>query len=484
MLNFIATQIKNARHYPYTWYVLFAFALFVFNCFIWWQPSILQSFRENRAENRFADFWEKEGAQKFQSVGITPSEQIYQEELVDYLKKYHEKNPPLVPEQRIAQMKTEFREWWETGGKADYILKQGLAPSEELYQQELSKWIKGYTDKLLEYNLFLIPNEGNIQALLTYWLLFPGFFSLLIFIGGFLFTMYFLEKRWGALPAFGIFLGSVILGGVIFSVTLPFSYFDRYADMPFMGGSLSLALLLGAASMERVRFTVPKPIIVTCGIFLFLDMLVNWTVNPNLFGFVTLLTPVFFGSGIILGRKMPPRKKSQKELAQDKLNAVLQKKSGDPIAERKARARAEIDAGLSAANQAEYIIASRLLISGFSALLQEFPLDVEYLKSTASKMVNPNLFLEISSVQWLEWGCTATEKNVPEAAINLLEKALTIEKEESLVRKSLYRIGELRIRYHLKPQEGIKRLEKVIELGDHDILAAQAKKLLEQQTHQ
>ena len=140
MFNFIISQIKNSRHYPYTWYVLFAFALFVFNCFIWWQPSILQSFRENRAENRFADFWEKEGVQKFQSVGITPSEQIYQEELADYLKKYHEKNPPLVPEQRIAQMKTEFREWWETGGKADYILKQGLAPSEELYQQNKEKY--------------------------------------------------------------------------------------------------------------------------------------------------------------------------------------------------------------------------------------------------------------------------------------------------------------------------------------------------------
>jgi len=52
------------------------------------------------------------------------------------------------------------------------------------------------------------------------------------------------------------------------------------------------------------------------------------------------------------------------------------------------------------------------------------------------------------------------------------------------VRKSLYRIGELRIRYNLKPEEGIRRLEKVIELGDHDILATQAKKLLEQQKQQ
>lgn len=248
-----------------------------------------------------------------------------------------------------------------------------------------------------------------------------------------------------------------------------------------MGASLSLALLLGAACMERKNFSVPKPIIIVCGIFLFLDMLVNWTMNPDLFGLVTFLSPVFFGGGALIGRKMPPPKKTAKELAREKLNSILQKKGGDPIAERKARARADLDEGFGAANRAEYGAASKSLTLGFSALLQEYPLDVEFFKATTVKMVNPNLFLEISSVQWLEWGCAATEKNVPEAALSLLEKALSLEKDETLARKSLYRIGELRLRHNLNREEGIKRLQKVIELGDRDILAVQAKKLLEQQ---
>jgi hypothetical protein len=335
---------------------------------------------KHRAVNRLNDFWKKKEPQKFQDVGIKPTRK--------YIGRTRQLPEKVITKEifRSSRMNAsgEWRRTSANGGKL--VEKLTISSSrawnldETLYNQELHKWIRGYTNTLISYNLFFIPNESGLHTLLTYWLIFPGMLSLLIFVGGFLFALYFLEKRWGYLRALEIFLASVVVSGFIFICALPFTYFDRYGDTPFMGASLSLALLLGAACMERKNFSVPKPIIIVCGIFLFLDMLVNWTMNPDLFGLVTFLSPVFFGGGALIGRKMPPPKKTAKELAREKLNSILQKKGGDPIAERKARARADLDEGFGAANRAEYGAASKSLTLGFSALLQEYPLDVEFFR--------------------------------------------------------------------------------------------------------
>ena len=50
----------------------------------------------------------------------------------------------------------------------------------------------------------------------------------------------------------------------------------------------------------------------------------------------------------------------------------------------------------------------------------------------------------------------------------------------TLARRALYSIGEIRITNKLYPEEGIVRLKKVIELEGGDVLANQARKLIEQ----
>jgi hypothetical protein len=66
-----------------------------------------------------------------------------------------------------------------------------------------------------------------------------------------------------------------------------------------------------------------------------------------------------------------------------------------------------------------------------------------------------------------------------DAALSLLEKGLALEKDPKIARRALYSVGEIRIRYGIEPDEGKQRLEKVIELGDGDLLATQAKRMLE-----
>ena len=93
--------------------------------------------------------------------------------------------------------------------------------------------------------------------------------------------------------------------------------------------------------------------------------------------------------------------------------------------------------------------------------------------------MNPSLYIEISSIQWLEWGTSAYQKKLYEAAILFLEKSLVSEKDERMARKALFLIGEIRVSQSMIPEEGIKRLEKVIELNNTDIFAIQAKKIIQ-----
>ena len=114
-----------------------------------------------------------------------------------------------------------------------------------------------------------------------------------------------------------------------------------------------------------------------------------------------------------------------------------------------------------------------------TAVLQEQPADREFTAKFAERLTNPNLFIDVASTQWLEWGDTAKARGLTETALLLLEKGLKSEKNETLARRALFNIGELRVNFGIEPEEGIKRLQKVIELNDSDLIAKQAKRLLE-----
>jgi hypothetical protein len=94
-------------------------------------------------------------------------------------------------------------------------------------------------------------------------------------------------------------------------------------------------------------------------------------------------------------------------------------------------------------------------------------------------MVSPNLFIDVPSTQWLEWGDTARSRMCYEAALELLEKGLKLEKDAKIARRALFTIGEIRINRKIEPEEGVKRLQKVVEMDGEDLLAKQAKRMLE-----
>ncbi|MFA6836947.1 MAG: hypothetical protein WCR04_11165, partial [Fibrobacteraceae bacterium] len=204
-----------------------------------------------------------------------------------------------------------------------------------------------------------------------------------------------------------------------------------------------------------------------------IDAVANWNLYPNLFGWVSLLTPPFFALGILLGKKLP------RFTREGKIKRSAEKTiTKDPIAEKKVRTRAEIKKGIELADKAEYALASTSISTAYSALLQEYPLDVEYIKKATEAIFYPNYFLEIPSVQWMEWGISASTKNLPEIAIQLFEKGIALETDKVLLRSAFYHVGELRLRHHIDDKKGKEELRKVLEANSQDILAAQAHKLL------
>ena len=479
--NFISKErmkllVKKALSFCKTKYalcVLFILFLAVFNGVLTISPHIEEAMREHRAKARFEAFWEKEGAQAFRDVGVEPTDKIHQEELDSYLDKYHEKNLPLVPEKHVERMKSDFKKWWETSGKESYVIEKNLVPDEKLYKAELYRYINAYTKNVLIYRLFFIPQESSIGALLTSWILFPGVFSFLLFAAGFLFATYNLNKRWGLAQTALVFIGSIIASGLVFAITLPLTYFAKYSEMPFTGASLPLAILLGAAAIGPKKDSVGTPITMTAIAIAAIDAVANWNLYPNLFGWVSLLTPPFFALGILLGKKLP------RFTREGKIKRSAEKTiTKDPIAEKKVRTRAEIKKGIELADKAEYALASTSISTAYSALLQEYPLDVEYIKKATEAIFYPNYFLEIPSVQWMEWGISASTKNLPEIAIQLFEKGIALETDKVLLRSAFYHVGELRLRHHIDDKKGKEELRKVLEANSQDILAAQAHKLL------
>ena len=457
---------------PFALCILLVLALGALNLKIQYGPVMAENSRHEKAEKAFNQFWETEGAENFRKVGVEPTEKIYQEELADYMKKFEANNPTLIPEKRIAQMKEEFREWWERAGKKSYAANE-IAPDENLYQKELKRYIHGYTKDIAFYQLVYIPETSSVAALFTSWFLFPGVASFLLFALAFLFAMKMLEKRWGYAQTLLFFVVGIFFSGFIFAGTLSLTYFVRYAETPFTGMSLSIALLLGMAAFGPKR-EVPKAASFIAIFILALDVFVNWNANPDLYGWVSILEIPFFALGALLGKKVPKiidlHKKSSKKNSKAEESVV----KVDP---RKVL-RNELKDAIDLANKAEYDHASQIFAQKFGQLFRENPLDAETIEKVADAMLYPHFFFTIPGIQWMAWGSEAEKKGLSQIAVNLFEKGVSVEKDPKIRRRGLFYAGDLRLRMHLYEEKAKSELEEVLQLDSTDILANEVHKLL------
>ena len=463
-------------------YIVFGLllAIGIFNAVTALAPQIKQHQRESNIEKVFDQWWESEGAKQFESVGLKADKKTRNEEFEQFRDRYLKENGTLVVEERIEEMKKEFREWWEIkGGKEEFSKEKGYYPKEQDFLHEQRQWIKKYIDKNIRYRLAFVPGDGEYDRLLTSWILFPGVLSFLLFAGFFGFAYYRLSDRWGVLPAVGISLGLFLVGGLLVSVFTATSFFDHYAMERYMGCSIALCFMLGAVacppSNDNVSFLTKVVAIVGIG----LDILVNCLVNGGIFGAVGLASIIAFGLGALTGAKIPRRLKTAQEHQADALADRLKKNAAaNLLSARKAKNRALIDQGLDEANKGQYEAAQRTLSQALTAMLQEHPIDSTAIKKLADLMTSPSVFIEVPSAQWLEWGETAKSKTSLDSALVLLEKGLSLETNVTLARRALYNIGEIRVNRNWNLEEGIARLNKVLELGDGDIIAVQARKML------
>jgi tetratricopeptide (TPR) repeat protein len=378
-------------------------------------------------------------------------------------------------------MKKDFREWWEIkGGKEAFAEEHKRYPNESDFRREQTKWINNYTDKFTRYNMAFVPKREQYGNLLTSWMLFPSVWSYLVFAVFFIFATVQLEKRWQWYILWGIVVGLALCGGIFVAILTGTSFFDHYDGERYMGMSLALVFLLGATAFAPRKDMVSTITSAVCFTGLILDMAINWFVNPGIFGAVTILSPVLFGAGAFAGTKIETRRKSKRELKQDVLNERARRvASRNPMAEMKAKTRSMIEAGFASAKLGQFDQAQRQLTQAMTQLLQEHPVDGALVKSLAERMTSPTLYIELMSNQWLEWGEIAKAKNSPEAAILLLKKGLSREKDKNFARRALYVLGETCITNKIEIEDGVKRLQKVIEMNGNDMIAKQAQKILD-----
>ena len=459
--------------------VLAIIAIGVFNGVTGIMPQIKQDRYEKGIVKSFDKWWEEEGANQFKVVGIEPTEKIKQEEFEQFRNRAFALKPSYIVEDRVEAMKKDFREWWEVkGGKEDFIAKNNRYPGEADFRRELTEWIDNYTDKFVRYNMAFIPKKEHYDRLLTSWILFPSVWSYILFAVLFVFTVVKLERRWQWFILWGSIVGWALFGGVLVSVLTSTSFFDHYSGERYMGMSLTVAFLLGATAFAPRKDLTSQTLSAVCFMGLILDMAVNWFVNPNIFGAVTVLSPVAFGAGAFAGLKIETRRKTRFELKQEALQERARRiERRNPMAEMKAKTRTMIQSGIENAKGGRPEQAFSLLTQAMVQLLQEHPIDKAMVLSLADSM--NKLYIEISSNQWLEWGEIAKSKNAPEAAIVLLKKGLSLEKDKNFARRALYTLGETCVTNKIELEDGIKRLQKVIEMNSTDILAKQAQRILD-----
>ena len=465
-------------------YIVFAviLAIGIFNAITALAPVFQQRELEKNIALSFEKWWQEEGIPKFRIVGLPVNDSARAIEFEQFRERVLSAGKSFDVEERIKAKRKEFREWWEIGGgKEEYTKEHGVYPKEKHFEHELNQFIKKYTDQFPRYAMAFVPRDGEYGRLFTSWLLFPSWVSFILFAILFLLAYVRLSDRWGVIITLGAFLVLAVFGGCVVDFLTATSFFSPHVAERYMGASIALAFLLGAAAFEKNADNVP-PVIRGVAIFgLILDIVVNWLVNSGIFGAVSIASIPFFGLGVLAGIKMPARRKSLSEQRKDALDQRMQRTAQRNItAERHAKTREKIDEGFSEAQKGHYDAAKLCLCQAMTGLLQEQPLDFETLKKFAERIVSPSLFIDVTSTQWLEWGGTAKSRGCIEAALALLEKGLVLEKDPKIARRALYTIGEIRVRHGIEVEEGKQRLQKVLELGDGDFIATQAKKLLDQ----
>ena len=477
ILNFFAL-LKKVKPVHYL-VVAAVIALGVFNAVTAVMPQIKQDRYEKGIVKSFDKWWEEEGANQFKVVGIDPTEKVKQEEFEQFRNRAFALKPSYIVEDRVEVMKKDFREWWEIrGGKEEFTQKNNRYPSESDFRSELAEWIDNYTDKFPRYSMAFVPKKDQYDRLLTSWILFPSAWSYILFAILFMFTLVRLEKRWQWFILWGCIIGWALCGGVLVSIMTGTSFFDHYSGERYMGMSLTIAFLLGATAFAPRKDLTSQTISAICFAGLLLDMAVNWFINPNIFGAVTVLSPIAFGAGAFAGLKIETRRKTRYELKQEALAERARRiEKRNPMAEMKAKTRTMIQSGIENAKGGRPEQAFSLLTQAMVQLLQEHPVDKALVLSLVDSM--NKLYIEISSNQWLEWGEIAKSKNAPEAAIVLLKKGLSLEKDKNFARRALYILGETCVTNKIEIEDGIKRLQKVVEMNSTDILAKQAQRILD-----
>lgn len=476
ILNILRHFFSN-RGFSFSAILCLALIVLITQCVLEYGPSWKESNRISKQISLFKDYWEKEGAQKFQSVGLAPTEKLYQEELNEYLKKYNEKTPTLVPDKRVQEMKQEFQKWWETGGSRSFAVKN-IVPDQRLYKKEEAKLLKSYTDTKNVYRIRLNTQAPEPSQVFLHWLLFPNIWMFLIQFASLLFVAKLTEERFGKWINLGLLFLATILGALLLLILSGTSFFANNTSF-YTGFMIGTALLLGSICQNKNGFISEKKVIVFASLLLFLNLLITWVTCSQIYVAAIILSLVFFVGGSFLGKYMPLPKKSKKEIEKEKRLQKAKEPKQNFQEVRKKKTRAMLDEGFSCAMRGDFALAGKFLTDAMHALLLESDVDSETLNDIAKKITNPSLYIEVSNTQWQEWGTSAYQKKHYEAALLLLEKSLISEKDEKMARKALFTIGEIRVSQNLNPEEGIKRLQKVLELNDSDIFALQAKKLLQ-----
>lgn len=475
MKKILRLLIKPFRFFKFHHYLalLAILAIGVFNFETTLDPKIQQLRQEKDINESFDKWWNEERAQEFKNVGLTPNDTIKAQEFELYKERYKVENPTPIIEDRIEEMKGEFLEWWENqGGKEQYAAEHGSYPTDKQYESELKKWIYNYTDKFIRYRWAYTPSRGNSESWLTCGLLLPSAWSFIFFVVFFMFALIQLGKRWNAFFVYVYAIVITIISGFFVDLLVNTSFFAPFATQRYMGVSLMICFLLGANTFDKEKGSIPSYVSKIAQLGLAVSMAIDWFLNPGIFNAVAVESPFFFALGGLAGYYMPHR---AEEGAQQSTAVPQKAEETVPPGE---RTRNMINKGLEAANNGENENAVRLLQYGFTALLREEPVKFQDVKDIANKIAGS--YAEIPSTQWIEWGAAAKQKNVPEAAIVLLEKGIAKEKDANLLRRARYDIAELRIQTKADVNVAMEHLDNVIKEKEDDKLAEQAKKLMEE----
>ena len=460
-------KVFKVHHYL-TLIALVAIGIFNFETTL--NPTIQQLRQEKDIYESFDKWWNEERAQEFKNVGLTPDDKLKKQEYELYKERYHVENPTPIVEERVEEMKVEFLDWWENqGGKEQYAAQHGNFPTDKQYEAELNKWILNYTDKFIRYRWAYVPKRGNTESLLTCGLLFPSAWSFIFFVIVFMFALMQLEKRWNTLYVYAYAIVITIISGFFVGLLVDTSFFNQFATQRYMGVSLMLCFLLGANTFDREKDSIPSYVCKISEACLVVSMAIDWFLNPGIFNAVAAESPIFFALGGLAGYYMPHRSEESTVSVASREN-VETTTPGE-------RTRKMINNGLEASNNGENENAARLLQYGLTALMNEDPINVQDVKDYVNKIAGS--YAEIPSTQWLEWGAIAKQKDIPEAAIVLLEKGAAKEKDAGFLRKAHFDIGELRIQTKFDVNVAMDHLNKVIKENDSDKLAEEAKKLME-----